>query len=167
MGVPVKKYIPLEEGIVRQRRWKIFAFRPRGAKASNHICLDIGSLYFGSGRGGQFQSGYACGVVTEMGNAVLNESGFSIKKSFNTPMVSSTVIAGAVSSDAASMRLRLKPGPNRLEQVHLVGPNEAHEANLAPFGFVALDPAQKACVLSLEEFDQDGNVLTNSSANDC
>jgi hypothetical protein len=167
MDIPVKKYLPLEEGVVRERRWEVFAFRAKGANSSSHMCLDIGSLYFGSGSGGQFQSGYTCGLVTEAGNPVLNESGFSIKKSFKTPTVSSTVIAGAVSSDVASVRFRLKPGPNRREQIHLVGSKEAQRADLASFGFVTIDPAHKACVRSVEEFAQDGSLEHSGPVRNC
>src|SRR3954471_7965092 len=47
MDVPVTKFLRLEEGIVRQRRWEVFAFRPSGATSLNSICLEVGSLYFG------------------------------------------------------------------------------------------------------------------------
>lgn len=167
MDVPVKKFLSLEEGVVRQRRWELFAFRPSGATSLDSICLEVGSLYFGGGRGGQFQSGHACGKITQPERPTSIESGFSIKKSFKAPVTSSVVIASVVSDEVETVRFRLDPGPNRREHVHQVGSKEARRINLAPFGFVAFDSAHRTCVLGVDEFGQSESLLTKSSPGHC
>jgi len=162
MDVPVEKFLRLEEGVVRQRRWELFAFRPSGATSRDSICLEVGSLYYGSGHGGQFQSGYACGNIARPERPIVFESGFSIKKSLRAPITSSAVITTVVSDEVEAVRFRLKPGPNRRENVQQIGLREARRINLDPFGYVAVDAAHKTCLTGLDVFAR-GGLLPKSS----
>lgn len=166
MSIPVSKSAKLGEGYVRKRRWAVFAYRPRGASDAEHVCVDIASIYYGSGQGGSFEDGSACGSSAAGSAPVIEESGFSIKKSRHQPEVS-TIVAIAVPAGVSHVHLDLASGSFQSRKVRAVAATTAHKANLTPFGIVVFDLARRECVISVEGLNENSETVTKSTVARC
>jgi hypothetical protein len=81
MAIPRNKFAVLGGGYLHKLRWGAYVYRNFGPKAGLRPCIEVGTLYFGSGRGSSFQDGAACGALAPPAQQpIVNESAFSIKR---------------------------------------------------------------------------------------
>ncbi len=168
MGIPRKSFVKLGEGVVHRRRWGAYVYRGYGREPGRTPCVEVGALYFGSGRGGSFQHGSECGPLAPPAEQpVLNESGFSTKSGSHGRTSSDTVIALAVGGAVVDVRLLLRGGQEIQRRTLLLSAKQASKANVTQFGYVVFAVSRKACVVSTTGYDAAGSVLFRSSPRSC
>lgn len=169
--VPVRdhRFAVLEEGVSRQMRWGLYAFRGHGVDPGQKPCLELVTLYFGGGqRAVSVHNGASCGPLAPPAvSPVAIQSGFKVEKQIHGPFVSSNAAGLTFGLNVRHVSLTLVPGPSRGYATKVLSRVQAEKANIEPFRFVAFGVAHDLCIAGIEGFDEAGVQVLTSSGGGC
>jgi hypothetical protein len=146
--VPSKLFAVLDEGIVRQQRWGLYAFRGRGPHARQKPCIELVTLYFGSPAGGlSLQDSHSCGMLAPPAKQpLLMEGGITVSKAVEGPTVSDSIFGMAMALNVRDTRLFFEPSMMRRLRLKLLTKDQARKAHLPQFKYLAFGIAKAVCV---------------------
>jgi hypothetical protein len=167
--VPSKAFAVLDEGVIRQQRWGLYAFRGRAPYAGQKPCIELVTLYFGSPAGGlSLQSNHVCGMLSPPAEQpLLMEGGITVAKTIGGPTVSDSIFGMAMALDVQTARFVFEPNMTRRFHLKLLTKDQARKARLPQFKYIAFGVAKAVCVSQVEATDSHGQTVVETPMQRC
>jgi hypothetical protein len=158
--LPTKQFAILGEGVVKSRRWAIFAFANDRSKANTHPCIENVTLRYEHRSVSISNGAPSCGAL-----APPNPVPVTTEYAFTN--VGGVVVGMTLDPSVARVRMDFSAGPDLDVPTKLLNSRQAKKARLKPFQYVAMGVGRKACLEAFEGIAESGDTLFQTALQEC
>jgi len=159
-ALPVSSFAVLDEGVLKERRWGVYAFRGKRTNRGASTCIQIVSLReLGSGLS-IFGGDSICGAL-----APSNDVPILDRVVYDT--VKSSTLAIAVDPTVTQVAFDLNQGPDLVRRTKLLSSMQASKAHVRQFRYVVFSLASSVCIESVLGFSAVGEQVFETSRRAC
>lgn len=158
--LPAKRFAILGEGVIKRRRWAIFAFANGRPGASQHPCIEDVTLRYVGGLISINHGEPSCGAL-----APPNPIPVATEYAFTN--VGGVVVGMTLDPSIARVKMDFSTGPDLDVSTKLLSSHQAKKSRLRAFRYVALGLSRKACLEAFQGVSGSGNTIFQTSPQEC
>jgi hypothetical protein len=158
--LPTKHFAVLGEGVVRGRRWAIYAFARGGPESKERPCIEDVNLRYEHGVASINSGEPSCGAL-----APPNPVPVTTEYVFTN--VSGMVVGMTAASSVRQVELRLSDGRQLKLATKLLSAKQATKAKVGQFRFIAVGLEKRGCLESTRGLSSSGEALFETAPAHC
>lgn len=158
--LPTKQFAILGEGVLRGKRWGVFAYAGNGPRSDRYPCIRSVTLGYERGLILINDGGPSCGGLAPPRSVpVTTEHVFTN---------SVGVVVGMTLNEAvASVKLNFSAGADLDVLTKRLNSHQASKAKVRPFRYVAIGVGRKACLEAFSGMAKSGDLLFQTPTQEC
>lgn len=158
--LPTKHFAILGEGVVKRRRWAIFAFMNDHAGSARYPCIENVTLRYEHRSISITTSEPSCGALAP-------PSPTPVTTEYVFTKVAGMVVGMTLAPSVARLKMHFSSGSDLDVPTKLLNAGQAKKARIRSFRYLAMGVQRKACLESFEGVSKNDVALFQTSPQEC